>query len=297
MTPPRSDNWSGCVGLLVALLAYHLLTGNRAALRLTLVGMLAGGVGFAVADWVNVLGRGQWGPIGSYEPLQRLDYWKWMEQLFGLLMGLGVAWGFGRAAAKLASQAEDERGGLLRYVALVFLLVVMMWENLFKNVRTWAQQANIREGAFGVEPQSWFLAVGIGLAACVILAVFRLRRDALPLVPASAFGRAQLLFLLVLWVPIIAAFMQAFPTMHTRGVLFVHSTFWLTGIACTLIVVALPEPTAASISLPVSPEARSCLPGWKHGVAWLAALALVVCLAWLAIASHEEPLWGSHLRF
>jgi hypothetical protein len=177
----------------------------------------------------------------------------------------------------------------------VFLLVVMMWENLFKNVRTWAQQGNIREGVFGVEPQTWFLAVGIGLAACVILAVFRLRRDALPLVPASALGRAQLLFLLLLWVPIIAAFMQAFPTMHTRGVLFIHSTFWLTGIACSLIVVALPGPPAAPISLPVSPKARSWLPGWKHGVAWLAALTLVVLLAWLALASHEDPLWGSHL--
>ena len=79
--------------------------------------MLAGGVSFAVADWVNVLGRGQWGPIGSYEPLQRLDYWKWMEQLFGLLMGVGVAWGFGRAAVKLAPRLRMSRPG--RYGTLL----------------------------------------------------------------------------------------------------------------------------------------------------------------------------------
>jgi hypothetical protein len=103
MTPPRSDNWSGCVGLFVALLIYLTRRRDRAAVKMAIFGFLAGGIGFALGDFVNMLGRAQWRPIGKYEVLQGLDYWKWMEQLFGLVMGLGVAMGFlGRLRTKLA---------------------------------------------------------------------------------------------------------------------------------------------------------------------------------------------------
>ena len=94
MTPPRSDNWSGCAGLFVAIVLYLVRKNNRVALTVTLYGFLAGGIGFALGDFVNMLGRAQWGPIGRLAVLQGLDYWKWMEQLFGLIMGLGVGLAF-----------------------------------------------------------------------------------------------------------------------------------------------------------------------------------------------------------
>ena len=86
MTPPRSDNWSGCVGMFIAIVFYLIYRQNRAALKVTLCGFLTGGIGFAVGDFVNMLGRAQWGPIGRFNAMQGLDYWKWMEQLFGLIM-------------------------------------------------------------------------------------------------------------------------------------------------------------------------------------------------------------------
>src|SRR6266446_8107956 len=138
MTPPRSDNWAGVLGLYVGLVVYLLGTRNRAALSLSLYGLLAGGIGFAVTDLPNMLGRAQGGPIGRYEMLHGLDYWKWMEQGFGLVIGFGVGLGCLRVLrGNLAPPAEDSPGGPSRWLALIFLLVVTMWENLFKNVRNW----------------------------------------------------------------------------------------------------------------------------------------------------------------
>ena len=57
MTPPRSDNWSGCVGLFVAIVFYLIRQKNRAALNVTLFGFLSGGIGFAVGDLFNSILR------------------------------------------------------------------------------------------------------------------------------------------------------------------------------------------------------------------------------------------------
>ncbi|MFN0085948.1 MAG: hypothetical protein ACKVX9_11230, partial [Blastocatellia bacterium] len=209
MTPPRSDNWAGCVGLWIALFVHLLRTRNRAAVMLSLYGLLAGGIGFAVGDLLNVLGRVQWGPIGRYEWLHGLGSWKWMEQAFGLMMGLGVAIGFGRLARGLPPPIEDEPRGPLRYVSLLFLLIAIWWENLHRNVSGWVREGHLYDWVLGQPPQRWMLIVAALLTAIIVCAIIRHRRDALPIVPTQAFGRVQLLFLLILWTAIIADFTRA----------------------------------------------------------------------------------------
>jgi hypothetical protein len=298
MTPPRSDNWAGCVGLFAGLVLFLYAKRDRAALLLTTYGLLAGGFGFAVTDLANMLGRAQWGPIGRYEVLHNLDYWKWMEQGFGLVMGWGVGLGFVRLLrGGLALPVEDQPPGAMRAVALLLLFVVMMWANLFKNVRNWTQGGQLQEGVFGLDPQYWFLIVGLLLAAVVTFAISRHVRGELPLVPATAFGRAQVLFLLILWVAVLAAFMQAFPSLGHRGALWVHVTFWLTATACTLLVLALPDKPLQPASKAIGPEATTWRPGRAQLVAWIIVPALILLLAWLTVSSHAEPLYGSHRRF
>lgn len=306
MTPPRSDNWAGCVGLFVALLAYLYKQKDRAAFALALYGFLAGSIGFAVGDFVNMLGRAQWGPIGHYEALQGLDYWKWMEQLFGLIMGLGTGLAFLRyVRAKLAPPAEDQSDGKLNTVALLFLLLVMMWSNLSKNVRNWSKGQRIPEQLFSIRIEWWFLLVGVMLSVMVVIAIVRYRRQSLPagrmaglpLAPSSPFGRAQLLFMALLWIPIIGALLQAFPGMATKGVFFVHTTFWITGAICSIIVLSL-SGQAGPLAAPELP-ASDCF--WKPGIKYWMTLLLVplfvLVLAYLTVASHKEPLFGSQLRF
>ncbi|TKJ33188.1 MAG: hypothetical protein CEE38_21265 [Planctomycetes bacterium B3_Pla] len=298
MTPPRSDNWSGCVGLFVALILYLVRRQNRAALMIALCGFLAGGIGFAVGDFVNMLGRAQWGPIGRLEALQGLDYWKWMEQLFGLIMGAGVGMVFLRCVRpKLAPPAEDEDGRNLNTVGLVFLLIVMMWSNLHKNVLNWAKGDHIPDHFFGVRTEWWFLLVGLLLSAAVLMAIIRRRRQELPLAPSSAFGRGQLLFLLILWVAIAGAFVQAFPGMARKGAFFVHTTFWITGGICSLVVLSLSGKPRTPTDLQLTPSDISWRPGVRYWIGWLLVPILILLLAYLTVSSHDGPLSGSHLRY
>jgi hypothetical protein len=298
MTPPRSDNWSGCVGLFIAIVFYLVRQKNRAALNVTLYGFLAGGIGFAVGDFFNMLGRAQWGPIGRFESLQGLDYWKWMEQLFGLIMGLGVGLAFLRSLRpKLAPPEEDLSSRNLNTIGLIFLLIIMMWDNLHKNVINWAKDKHIPEHLFGIPAQWWFLIVGLILSAMILTAIVRRRRQDLPLAPSGDFGRGQLLFLVILWVAVAGAFTQALPGMAGKGVFFVHVTFWITGGICSLILLGLSGKSRPLPEAQIIASDQFWKPGLRHWISWLLVPALIILLAYLTVSSHDEILSGSQLRF
>ncbi|MHC4533215.1 MAG: hypothetical protein ACYS6K_04615 [Planctomycetota bacterium] len=245
-----------------------------------------------------MLGRAQWGPIGSFSALQGLDYWKWMEQLFGLIMGLGVGLAFLRFLRRnLIPPEEDRSAGSLNTIGLVFLLIVMMWNNLYKNVRNWAKGNHIPEYFFGIRSHWWFLIVGFLLSAIVLLAIIRHRRQQLPLAPSSAFGRGQLLFLIILWIAVVGAFVQAFPSMAHKGVFFVHTTFWLTAGICSLIVLCLSGKPDYRLEPKLTASDNYWRPDMRHWIGWLLIPVLIILLAYLTVSLDEEPLSGSHLRF
>ncbi|MFN0124558.1 MAG: hypothetical protein ACKV2V_29000 [Blastocatellia bacterium] len=297
MTPPRSDNWAGCVGLCAALCLYLWRARHRAALSLMSYGALAGGAGFAIGDFVQMLGRAHWGPIGRFPALQGLGYWKWMEQLFGLLMGAGVAICVARLVSRrLASPLEDETKGWSRNAALLFLLVVIPWENFTRNVSRWAADGHISEPLFGLAPAWWFGIVCVLLTALVVTGIYRYRAGALPLVPGGPFQRMQLLYLLLLWFYLAADFTQSFPAMKSRGVLLVHVTFWLTALACTWITITQPAPVDTHEARPHNPEDLAWTRGY-HRLAWALAPLLILALAWLTLQTHGGPLPGSQQRF
>ena len=298
MTPTRSDNWAGCIGLFIALVAYLLRRKDRAALMLAACGFLIGGTGFVLGDFANMLGRAQWGPIGRYEILQGLDYWKWMEQLFGLITGLGVGLvSLIHLRPRLASPAEDSEMPRLRFVAPVFLLVVMMWSNLFKNVRNWVGKNQIPQDLLGIGSAWWLLVIGVLLSAAMLIAIARHRRGRLALTVAGDFGRAQLLFLMILWVPTIGALTQAFPGMSGRGIFLVHVSFWIAGGLCSLIALSLSQEAQGHPIKPQPASDATWRPGWRLVLLFCLVPLLVLAVAAMTVASHEGPLSGSHLRF
>ena len=298
MTPPRSDNWAGCVGLFVALALYLWRDRNRAALLLVLYGLLAGGAGFAVGDFVQMLGRAGWGPIGRYEALRQLDYWKWMERLFGLIMGFGIALGVGRllreGVAPLEPAPPSRR---LRGFALVILLVVMPWRNFVTNVRVWIERGQFGEPLLGIGPRGWILAIATGLTVVMVVAITRHLDGKLTLTPTDRSGRAQLLFLTLVWLFVLGDFTRVVSHLQTKGILSVHVGFWSTALIVTILVVAA-LPAAATCHAPGRDVASR---DWRAGrlllAGWLLVPVLIPGLARLTLFTHAEPLPGHHQRF
>jgi len=299
MTPPRSDNWAGNLGLWLAFLGYLYKQRQRAALLLAGYGFVAGGVGFAGGDFLNMVGRAKVGVLGSSWTLSALDSWKWMEQSFGLLMGLGVGLGVVHLLrGGVAAPIEDEKGGRLRLWSLLFLLIFMPWENLSQNLGTWRKLGFLAEPAFRLSPVSWLGVFATLLAGLLAWAIYRHWRGALDWAPAQAFGRAQVLFLWILWFALAGDFTRALGNFHHRGVFVVHLTFWLTAALCTALVLTL-RPVRQTVPATGTP-AEDTSWGWgKRG--WLVVVlllpGLLLGLAKLTLALHEAPLPGSQVRW
>ncbi len=309
MTPPRGDNWAGCVGIFSVVMAYHLLSKNRVGIRLAHRGFLAGGLGFAIGDFVQMLGRAQWGPIGRLTELQGLDYWKWMEQLFGLIMGIGVGLALIRTAQYVRpdNPAESDKDdlsrrwvGRLHWTSLVFLLVVIPWENFRKNLGKWLDRGDLPPTLLGVGSGWCLFVLSLSLSLVILVGFFQgRRRKNPPVVSKQPFGQTQALFLAMLWIPAIATLLRSFPDLANRGVFFVHLSFWLTAVCCSLIVVCLNDRSSEVPEQPTalaSPRSRFTLYTSNLGL-----LLLIPCflglLAWLTLSTHEGTLPGSHPRF
>ncbi len=306
MTPPRSDNWAGCLGLCAALFLYLWRTHHRAALSLVAYGALAGGAGFAVGDLVQMLGRANWGFIGRFPALQGLGYWKWMEQLFGLLMGAGVALGLARLAALNLTPPEENTEAdatpsrsrpTATNAAVLLLLVVIPWENFPRNVSRWTTDGHLGEPLFGLAPARWFALIAVLLTLLVIAALRRYHASSLPLIPAAPFPRAQALYLSLLWIFLAVDFTQAFPSIKDRSVLLVHVSFWLTALACTWLTITLPAPIEVQDGESRNAEDAVWTRGRFFWLVWTLVPLLICALAWLTLGTHDAPLSGSQKRF
>lgn len=299
MTPPRGDNWSGSLGMAIAFAAWLIVYRNRAALYLFLVGLLAGGYGFALGDGLNMMGRAGWGHFGELAKINHLDSWKWMEQSFGFIMGLGVALGVLRLLrGRLRPPVEDAPPGLIQLVGLLFLLIVMPWFNFFKNVRNLEEGKLLGVPLFDWPQQIWYVVVGIGLALMMGIACVQYYRKQLALSPSRPHGRAQLLLLFLMWLSVLAAFLQALPHMNRPGVLWVHITFWFTAILVSVMTILQPKPSPVMETDDTHSYDDLCWrPGWAY---WLLVLLIPVVIAGLTygtLAMHTQPLSGSHQRF
>jgi hypothetical protein len=296
----RSDAWAGCAGLLTVLLVYHRYHGNRAAIMLSLYGLLAGGLGFAVGNFINIPDKVRWEPFWRHEFLRGFDHWKWTEQSFGLIMGAVAALGVYRLLRGGLTDAPDEAKPArleINELAAFALLVFVPWINLSKNLDKWKEEHKLTADLmFGLPEWFWILTLGTILGACVILALYRYRRNQLPFAPAGALGKGQLLFLFLLWVTAIGTLLKSFPLL-SKGALFVQWSFWFTCAVCTLLVMGLTEKTAET----PEPGVDKSDPRWNAGLGFWSALVLsplLVALLSLATTKMQtNPDNGALLRF
>ncbi|HOE11695.1 MAG TPA: formylglycine-generating enzyme family protein [bacterium] len=303
--PHRGENWAGTLGVFFTMFGYLTWRKHRAGRLFMSYCTLAGGFGFTLANFIRIPFTAAWGPIANSVSLKLLGGWKTTEQGFGLLMGLGVAFGILRLLrGRLPPPEEDTDERKLNELSTLGLLVPILWFNLHKNIDRWIENQDIisHDLLFGFSARAWYDLIFILLCALVIYAVFRNRRSPLAFIPATDFGTGQLLYLFYLTVTLVGAFMLNFVEMKYLMRVWVECTFWITCVLCAWLVVRMgagvSPPTFPDMpSGPVAVTDRSWKLGVLHWIVWIAVPIIMLLLTEATLYFENGPISRGRLRF
>ncbi|QEH34453.1 hypothetical protein OJF2_29920 [Aquisphaera giovannonii] len=228
MTPPRGDNWAGCLGMVMGILAYCLRHGLPEVARATLVTGFLGGIGFAAASMLKLVEV-----TSGYET----NWHSVLEQTTGLFNGIAVALamrGLARRVGPLPEAAEMPPVRRCRMLAVAFVLLMIPYLNLRKNVADWTRRS-VPEVMYGIPAWAWFDAAFAAVAAGLAVLLVRHARRPLAVVPSTPLGAGQALFLLLLAIMVVGNFERALvgfadQRLITEGVIHVNAVLcavWL----------------------------------------------------------------------
>ena len=289
MTPPRGDNWAGCVGMVLGMWLFFQRQGLSGLTLASVVTGLIGGFGFATGNALKLTGMmTNW----------NTNWHSILEQTYGFINGIGLAvalfW-----LARLAPQANDDPPvrKWTEPFAAGFVLLVISWLNLSKNPEVWVKAKAIPGLLYGISAQTWFNLAYLSIALAFVILVVVHRTRPLPFLTMTWFVRGQLFYLVFLWLVVMGNFERTLvsfaPTrIVTEGVIFLNA------VLCSIgIFVSVP----ARERVPAEPR-----PSWpvllrKTIVVGLMAAALSIIADWAMIrglygdrqASHA----AKHIRF
>jgi hypothetical protein len=289
MTPPRGDNWAGCVGLVIGLWVYLVRRGLHPVLIASLVCGFIGGFGFATATLFKLI---------EIKTGWQTNWHSVLEQTYGFINGLGVA----AAVLFLRHRAPRvEESPLIRrwtgIYAVLFVLVGITYLNLRKNPEAWVKANAMPALLFGWSPNAWFNLAYLALVGLLLAALIVHQRRPLPVIPTSEAGKAQLLYLVFLWWMVAGNFERAVvgfapQRLVTEGVIHLNAV-----ICCLLVLLWTPSPLAAPI--PAAPPSLGLL----RRVLAVGLLGTVLSIAadWVIV----RAVWGNqfaghaalHIRF
>ncbi|MBI4559428.1 MAG: hypothetical protein HY706_17715 [Candidatus Hydrogenedentes bacterium] len=299
--PNRSESWGGVVGILAALLIYLFRRRNRAAFMLALYGILGGGLAFSLAVFIRHPVMVSWGPFAYWGGKAQ---WKLAEESFGFFMGLAIALGGVRLLrGGLRPPDEDEPRNRLDVYAVFVMLVALMWVNLRRAPMDWIHRykAVTIESVVGLAPWVWYTFSGVVVTAVALYALYLYWQDRLAVAPATAQGKASLVFLFLIWLPAAGSFMQHFPdTSREETHILVDTNFWvLCAIATWLVLSRSSEAARASIptSAGASPEDARWNVGSRYWLGWGLAPVFILIITSLSMAMQDGPHARGRKRF
>ncbi len=294
MTPPRGDNWAGCLGMTAGAIVYCMRTGLAEVARAAVVAGFIGGIGFAAASMLKLVEVTS-GYVTNWHSI--------LEQTTGLFNGVGIAVAMGGMAqrvgpvdhAELGERPSNRKAGL---IALGFVLLAIPYVNLRKNVADWTRAGAVPQTMYGISAWTWFDLAAMAVAAAVVILMRRHLRQPLPLVPENPLGRGQSLFLLLLAIMVIGNFERALvgfkeQRLVTEGVIHINA------LLCTLILLTADYSPGFDTRVTQEPSVPA---RWGRLVALGFGAALIAVVADWAIvrgvygdrfAGHS----GLHIRF
>jgi hypothetical protein len=234
MTPPRGDNWAGCVGMVAGLWLYLQRRGFRDVLAASLVAGFFGGFGFATATLLKLV---------EVKSGLQTNWHSVLEQTYGWINGLGIAIPLLllRARTPRLSDSPPVRPWTDIY-AVVFVLIGITYVNLVKNPAMWVKANTMPAVLLGLTANAWFNLAYLAMTTLVVSVLIAHRLRPLPLVPASNAGKGQLLYLLFLWWVVVGNFERALVAFAPQR-LITEGTIFLNAVFCSfLVVLCLPSP-------------------------------------------------------
>lgn len=273
MTPPRGDNWAGCLGMTAAML-YWLMRNKLAPVAwASLVAALFGGIGFSSGELIKLLG------IATKVPA---NWHSVMEQSFGFISGVGIALAMGRLSTLAPVMVEEPP--IRRWAepfSVGFILLVVTFVNIRKNLESvWIPNKVVPESYYGLPAEWWFNLAYLALAAVVVALILRHMRESLAAMPATALGKGQALFVVFLWWIVIGNLSRYLPfhpvRMVTEGVIHLN--------ACLATVLVLMG-NGGWLRCPERSLRVAALPVTGSRIRKLALLTLAIALVAVAIQS------------
>ncbi len=295
----RSESWGGVLGVLVFLIVYLIRHKNRAALMLSLYGILGGGIAFAFAVFIRHPLELHWGPFTS--PQLHIPAWRTAEVSFGFFMGLAIALGALRLLrGGLSPPCEDIDRAPLDTFAVFVMLVALIWINFRRHAARVLGQSNATSATefLGLQAGGWYLLTGALVTAPLLYVLYRYRYGDRELVPRSAFGKGVAITMLLVWVTVAGHLTDGHPS---RISIIANLCLWLPAAIASCLLISFAA-QAARATVPSDARVSASDSRWRVGTRYAVVCALMpvflLCLTGLSMSMQDGPP-GAHgrLRF
>ncbi len=254
LAPPRGDSWANILGAFAGLLVYLFRNRLAPVACVSILSGIVGGLGLMLAQFAKILLLVPGNPVLSADPvwIRRWAHWhsaNWhnlaVEQGAGLFYGLAILVSMGALSNRWKPRGPERR--VRRWsegFGVFFILAVLLYVNLVKNVEDWtraAVPAAMKAPLFpGIELSAlvWFNLTFLLMAVCLAGILRAHYHKPLAIVPSTWLGRGQLLFLIFLWAVLVGNWEKALPG-FTEQRLATEWVMIVNGLIVTYLILTL----------------------------------------------------------
>ena len=284
LQPPRGDSWANTVGCMIGLLLYCRKAGLKPVTFVTWLSGAFGGLALTTAQFIKVLCISPGNPVLTDNPVAIAAWQHWrsanwhsiiLEQFAGVLYGLAILIPIGILASRLPVRRNEPRSRPWTEIyAVVFIFNILTYINIVKNIEDWTAVRKIAVnggtgvfhsvaetlkaplfGSIEMSAWSWFTWMWLAFTAATIFVLARHRRHPIALIPTTWLGKGQLLYLMFLWLMVIANFAKALVAFHDSRIA-TEGTIMFNALICTILILGWarqpdnpPAPQAADYGL------------------------------------------------
>lgn len=275
MTPPRSEAWSVCLGMALAMLWYMIRHQYQAPLKVAIWSGLGAGFGFALGNFLQVMGNAFEIPF---------NFWNVMEYAIGFFGGVGMAYGTFTSTWEPTETETRKTSILLPLLLLTVFIPLIVWEQSFgsdKLSRSLASIGHEGDGTSLITILQW-IALLLVVASAVYLFQRIYNRKSGSLI-AFSYQDVFLLFVVLSGVYTLYSIMITLAFMSAYRV---EQYLYVINYAVIYYFIRKVEPAWETEGLPLR----------KWAILMGLILIAIGVMAFVAINSHGE-MPGAHSRF